>query len=303
MVQYCAHPLRIQMAFIERNPDNPRLATHSDTVESFRERIRDGGGVYPVESAVKLRRLRENRYQMLDGHHRLDAAVAEGLDHLVAFVAEMTDEEALVELLFTNVQHGLTPLEVGLHVLKIEPAQGRAGQGLDSLAKTLGVAPSRLRRYRHAARAFEAVRHGLSTDEVVACRKRTEAIAEIAVGAPPDKWSDMVARCVRERWSAARAKQVVAEVTGAPSGTSAAALSNEAKASATTRRKRSGATTAKSRLVAVRMPFALLDDLKRRANLNRVPYQALLKLAVVAGLPLVAAGLSHPPDGADGTLR
>src|ERR1700733_114925 len=116
MVRYSAHPIRIQVALIERHPDNPRLATHMDTVESFRARLRAAGGVYPVESAVKLRQLGDDRYQVLDGHHRLDAALAERIDHLVGFVARTTDEEALAELLYANVQHGLTPLEIGLHV-------------------------------------------------------------------------------------------------------------------------------------------------------------------------------------------
>lgn len=295
MAHYSTHAERIPRELIDRHPENPRLSMYGDTVASFAQRIKDHAGVYPPEAPVRVRRIPGDRYQMIDGHHRLDGAESAGLDYVLAFVAEMSDEEAREELLLCNLQHGITPLELGLHVLRIESAQGRRGQGLDALAAKLQVQPARLRRYRHAGRAFTAGREGLSQDELETCRKRVEALAEIAIRAPAERWADLVRRCALESWTAKNAKESIAALQGTdgsgPPPVNPAPRPERPERPAQRKRHPKGATNGRSRNISFRIPHEMEKDIKRLAVAHDLPYQTLFKKACMAGLPHVVGEL------------
>jgi ParB-like chromosome segregation protein Spo0J len=296
MPRYSLQPIRIALAVVDRHPDNPRLGTHDDTVLSFRARLHGSPDGYPAESAIKLRQLENGRYQVIDGHHRLDAALAEQLDHVMAFVATMSDQEALESLLLSNVQQGFTPLEIGLHLLKVvRPGQGKAGGGLDGFAKANNLPAPTLRRYRHAANAFLAARPMLSPAEVKAAQKRAEGLAKVAIGAPRELWPELACRCIREKWTAADAKRIVAQVVETQArgadGQAAASANAPAKWPARSHRRpqtrRSNVRNTKTQLVNSRMPIALVESLKKHALAHGVSFSKLLNWAVEAGLPLV----------------
>lgn len=301
MAHYSSHPVPVLISIIDRHPDNPRLGTYNQTVASFAQKLKNAAGVYPPEAAVRLRRLPNRRYQMIDGNHRLDGALGAGMDYVLAFLAEMTDDEALEQVLLANIQRGLTPLEIGLHLLKIKSAQGRAGEGLVALARQLGLSPARVRRYRHAARAFAAARTQLTPDQVNVCRKRAEALTEIATGATPDRWPALVVRCAVEGWTAARARVEVA--SSAASGGSPAGERPSPKERPTSKQgkaKAKPAVNSKTQLISIRVPHELLAALRKGARARRMPYQALLKDALRAGLPLVVNGVGDvAPDHVD----
>jgi hypothetical protein len=76
-------------------------------------------------------------------------------------VIEMTDEEAFRELLLSNAQSDLRPLEIGLHVLKaVEPGKGGRGKkaGAADWARQMGLKQPTLAEYGLAAKVFSAWR-------------------------------------------------------------------------------------------------------------------------------------------------
>lgn len=56
-------------------------------------------------------------YQIISGHNRTTAARRAGLKRIPAWVREMTDEEAFMQLLLSNTQSELSPFERGVHAL------------------------------------------------------------------------------------------------------------------------------------------------------------------------------------------
>src|SRR2546427_759057 len=80
---------------------------------------------YPQKHALHVRPHGDG-YQVLAGHQRCEAAKRKGLQKVWCWVEEMDDDEARMQLVLSNSQGELSPLEYGLHALKAVPkAQGR----------------------------------------------------------------------------------------------------------------------------------------------------------------------------------
>lgn len=74
-------------------------------------------------------------YQIISGHNRTAAARRAGLEQIPAWVREMDDETAFMQLVLSNAQGELSPLERGMHAL----AGLRAGSTEETYARTCGV--------------------------------------------------------------------------------------------------------------------------------------------------------------------
>jgi hypothetical protein len=80
---------------------------------------------------ARLVRPYDDGFQVVAGHHRLAAARAAGLDVMPCWVEEMDDEVAFLELVRSNRQSELTPLERGMHALKSGLTVRAAGHGAE----------------------------------------------------------------------------------------------------------------------------------------------------------------------------
>ena len=56
-------------------------------------------------------------YQIISGHNRTTAARRAGLQQIPAWVREMDDDTAFMQLVLSNAQGELSPLERGMHAL------------------------------------------------------------------------------------------------------------------------------------------------------------------------------------------
>lgn len=149
---------------------------------------------------------------MLSGHHRKRAAEKAGLEKIWAWVEELDDEAALMELVLSNRQGELSPLEIGLHVLKAVPAeQGKKGKGLESYAKAIGVDRSHVSRLRDAGRVWSDV-CDFVTQLTKSGKLKPEAVAKIgeksqhlaAIHRADDcHWPTLVRYMLDKEWSAA----------------------------------------------------------------------------------------------------
>ena len=98
------------------HPQNPRISVREDVVESIRKQI-EASGSFPAEHALLVRPL-DGGYQIVSGHHRLEAAKRAQLDTVPCWVRPLDDETAFLQLALSNAQGELTPLEIGLHALQ-----------------------------------------------------------------------------------------------------------------------------------------------------------------------------------------
>lgn len=140
----------LELSDIDDHPDNPRLVIREDVVNGIAANL-ETVGEYPQKHAIHVRPV-GGRFQILSGHHRKRGAQKAGLSHLWAWVEEMDDTAALMQLVLANNQGELSPLEIGIHALKAVPtAQGREGAGIASYARQLGKAKSTVSECRTAA--------------------------------------------------------------------------------------------------------------------------------------------------------
>lgn len=198
---------------LDAHPANPRIGgLHRDVVDAIASTLRrDSFAPYfaPVGRRVG------DRVQLIKGHHQVEAARRAGVETIPIWIVEdMTDEEALELVATSNVQRELSKLEMAVHSFAVTtPAKGRKNEGLQAFARQVGLTLPALSRYRKGAEVFMAIRGAASDDVVRGCRDRAEHLAVIH-GAPPDRWMQLVERCVLDQWSLEETRKAVT----APSG-------------------------------------------------------------------------------------
>jgi site-specific DNA-methyltransferase (adenine-specific) len=144
----------LDLSLITAHPDNPRIAIRQDVVDGIAANL---NGTFPPEHAITVRPFGDG-YQILSGHHRVEAAKAHGLKEVPAWVKTLDDEAAFMVLATSNSQGELSPLEIGMHALKAVPkSEGGRGKkgGLSEYARMIGKDKGNLSRYRNAAEVYQ----------------------------------------------------------------------------------------------------------------------------------------------------
>jgi ParB/RepB/Spo0J family partition protein len=148
----------IPINLLDAHPDNPRIVLREDVVLSIAQQIIERGS-YAPEHAILCRPVGD-RYQILSGHHRVEGAGRAQQSAVPAWVREMSDEEAFMQLVLANAQGELTPLEIGIHALKaVPPEKGGRGKkgGLSNYAAMIGKSHQWVSLMRQAATVASAV--------------------------------------------------------------------------------------------------------------------------------------------------
>ncbi|HOA52362.1 MAG TPA: DNA N-6-adenine-methyltransferase [Thermogutta sp.] len=192
---------RLPMELIDDHPDNPRLAFRQDVIDAIAANL---NGQYPQKHAIHVRPA-GGRFQIVSGHHRIRAARQAGLKEVWAWVEPLDDEQALMELVLSNNQGELSPLEIGLHCLNAVPSgdkgRGKLG-GLREYARRIGRDHTTVLRYRHAAEVLLAAEKMVSQGTIFCDKAKHLATIHRL---PQDRWAEFV------DW-VAQANPTVAEV-------------------------------------------------------------------------------------------
>ena len=80
--------------------DHPFKVLDDDKMDELVESIKANG----VLSPVLIRPREEGGYEMISGHRRLHASEKAGLDSVPAIIKKMTDDEAVIAMVDSNVQ-------------------------------------------------------------------------------------------------------------------------------------------------------------------------------------------------------
>jgi site-specific DNA-methyltransferase (adenine-specific) len=184
------------------HPDNPRLQMREDVVERLVAEIERNG--FGREHAL-LVRPKGSGYQIISGHHRAEAAERVGLDELPCWVREMDDDEAFMLLVLSNAQGELSSLEIGMHALTFDLAQGKAGGGLKVYADRVGSTHEKVRQLRHAANVLS------KTSWKVELADKAYHLFEVSK-APQATWPVLVEALVSAGWTVAETGRHVEQV-------------------------------------------------------------------------------------------
>jgi ParB/RepB/Spo0J family partition protein len=193
----------IPVDLIDPHPDNPRIVERTDVIEQISAEL--ARGKFSQEHAVRVRPV-DDRYQLVAGHNRRLAAIKAGIAELPAWVRDMDDDEAFMQLVLDNAQGELSPLEIGMHALHAVPtAQGsRSGGGLTEYAERIGRTRPSVSQMRSAAEVYAALRK--TSNEVPV--DQPNHLYEISK-APHETWPALVKALVDKGWSVKdTAKQV-----------------------------------------------------------------------------------------------
>lgn len=103
--------LRIPVDMIEPNPFQPRMSFDQASLEELASSIRTLGLIQPIT----VRRIADNRYQIISGERRYKACRMAGLSTVPAYIRDANDQGMLEMAIVENVQReNLDPIELAL---------------------------------------------------------------------------------------------------------------------------------------------------------------------------------------------
>lgn len=190
----------IEVENLQPHPDNPRLVLREDVVDSIASQVKDGG--FSQMHALIVRPV-NGHYEILSGHHRVEAAKRAKLKVVPCWISDMGDEEAFMTLVLSNAQSELSPLEIGVHALKAVPlgkrGRGNTGDGSRGYAKRIGKTERYVGQVRAAAEVLEAVKAEVDFSLLLDKAQHLSAIHS----ADPTLWPLLVQTMLDKGWSAA----------------------------------------------------------------------------------------------------
>ena len=116
----------IEIAKIRPFKDHPFKVVDDEKMQDLVESIRVNG----ILSPVLIRPIGYDVYEMVSGHRRMHAAILLGMDSLPAIIREMTDDEATVKMVDSNIQREeLLPSEKAFaYKMKMDAMKRTAGR-------------------------------------------------------------------------------------------------------------------------------------------------------------------------------
>lgn len=116
----------VPISNIEDFPDHPFQVKDDESMDQLVESIRMNGVLNPV-IALKID---ENHYQLISGHRRKRACMLLGIDRIPLIGREMTKEEAVIEMVDSNLQREhIHPSEKAkAYKMKYEALKRKAGR-------------------------------------------------------------------------------------------------------------------------------------------------------------------------------
>lgn len=192
-------------------------------VAQFKVAIERGEEPIAGEDAPVVRKLANGTYELLSGHHRLEAARRVDLKIVPCWVYEdLSDETAYKLLLSKNTQTGLTQLEVGIHAVPLALSKGGRGKvgEIERYAKTIGRSTDWVYKARQAAEVYQVVRETLAPTPGFSSASLRDKAQHLLVikGADEGAWSNLVVGLLKEGWSVKKTREQVGALTLAASG-------------------------------------------------------------------------------------
>ena len=116
----------VPISNIEDFPDHPFQVKDDESMDQLVESIRMNGVLNPV-IALKID---ENHYQLISGHRRKHACILLGIDRIPLIGREMTKEDAIIEMVDSNLQREcILPSEKArAYKMKMDAMKRKAGR-------------------------------------------------------------------------------------------------------------------------------------------------------------------------------
>lgn len=192
----------ILISEIEANPFQPRVHFDEEALSELAASIREVGIIQPIT----LRKIGENRYQIIAGERRFRASKLAGLTKVPAFVREAGDEAMLELALVENIQReDLDAIEVALSYQRLME-ECRLTQ--ESLSERVGKKRSTVSNYLRLLRLPAVIQKAIREQEV------TMGHARALINLPDAETQVMVYRqVVKYDFSVRKTEDIVRKLT------------------------------------------------------------------------------------------
>ena len=116
----------VEISKIQDFPDHPFLVKEDESMDQLVNSIRMNGVLNPVIA----RRIDEEHYELISGHRRKHACILLGIDRIPLIGRDMTKEEAVIEMVDSNLQreHILPSEKAKAYKMKYEALKRKAGR-------------------------------------------------------------------------------------------------------------------------------------------------------------------------------
>jgi len=116
----------VEISKIQDFPDHPFLVKEDESMDQLVNSIRMNGVLNPVIA----RRVDEEHYELISGHRRKRACILLGIDRMPLIGREMKREEAIIEMVDSNLQreHILPSEKAKAYKMKYEALKRKAGR-------------------------------------------------------------------------------------------------------------------------------------------------------------------------------
>lgn len=109
--------MNIALDQIEVNPFQPRTSFEEESLNELADSIKVHGVIQPIT----VRRIENNKYQLIAGERRLRASKLAGKKDIPAFARAASDQESIEIALIENIQReDLNPLEIAINYKRLQ---------------------------------------------------------------------------------------------------------------------------------------------------------------------------------------
>jgi ParB/RepB/Spo0J family partition protein len=188
----------IPIALLTPHPDNPRIVLREDVIEAIVTQLKERGVFH--ERYAPLVRPVEGGYQVISGHHRVEAARRAAILTVPCWTVDLDDEEAFFQVLLANNQGELSPLERGLHACTGLQTYSRNGANVKKYADRVGATTGYISQIRQAANVYRGIQERFSQLKLSQLTNKAQHLYAIHK-APKETWTQLAQALLDHDWS------------------------------------------------------------------------------------------------------
>lgn len=152
--------INIPLEQIEVNPFQPRTTFEEESLKELSDSIRIHGVIQPIT----VRKIENNKYQLIAGERRLRASKLAGKKEIPAFARAASDQESIEIALIENIQReDLNPLEIAINYKRL---QDECDLTQEELAGRLGKNRSTVTNFMRLLKLPPDIQAGLRDEKI-----------------------------------------------------------------------------------------------------------------------------------------
>ena len=190
--------MEINVDLIDANPYQPRTHFDAEALQELAESIRVQGIIQPIT----VRKIENNRYQLISGERRLQASKMSGLRYIPSYIRTADDQQMLEMALIENIQReNLNSIEIALSYQRLIT---ECSLKQEELGERVGKNRTTVNNYIRLLKLPPIIQAALRDDQITMGHAR--AIINIE---NPETQLKIFRKTIEEAWSVRKVEEAV----------------------------------------------------------------------------------------------